>query len=195
VLQMSSDPWHAPVLVFGLGGAVVACIVAGIRNFLRGSEFVTTALWVGIPLLTVGAVATCLLGREWEYQPIGEGLPGADIFLACLLVFFAVMVLAATALAASTRVGQVMTLLFCLAILMVGVTTDYVLSEAAETSLLAEIVYRHLPNFNFFWIIDAVNNEQPIPLVYAGYTAAYAALMSLAALVAGVGLFQRREVG
>ena len=195
VLQTSSDPWHGPVLVFGLGGAMVTCVIAGFRNFLTGKEFVTTALSVGTPLLTAGAVITCFFGREWEMQPMTEGLPAPDVFVAAVLVFFAVMVLAAIALAASTRVGQVMTLLICLAVLMVGLTTDYLLSELAETSIVAGIVYRHLPNFSIFWIVDAVNNEQPIPMSYAGYTAGYAVLMASAALLAGVALFQRREVG
>ena len=195
VLQMSADRWHGPVLVFGLGGAMVTCVIAGFRNFLTGKEFVTTALSVGTPLLTAGAVITCFFGREWEVQPMTEGLPAPDVFVAAVLVFFAVMVLAAIALAASTRVGQVMTLLICLAVLMVGLTTDYLLSELAETSIVARIVYRHLPNFSIFWIVDAVNNEQPIPMSYAGYTAGYAVLMASAALLAGVALFQRREVG
>jgi ABC-type transport system involved in multi-copper enzyme maturation permease subunit len=195
VLQMSSDPWHMPVIVFGLGGTIFTCLVAGFRNYWRGKEFVTSALWMGVPLLTAGAVATCFLGREWAWQPFAKGFPGLNLFLAAFLVYCAVMVLAAIALAASTRVGQVMTLLTCVGVLMVGLINDYMLSELAKRSVLADALYRVIPNFSFFWVVDAMNNEQEIPLAYVKYVSGYAVLMAGAALLAGVALFQRREVG
>jgi ABC-type transport system involved in multi-copper enzyme maturation permease subunit len=195
VLQMSADPWHMPVLVFGLGGAIITCLIAGFRNFLHGKEFVTSALWLGVPLLTAGAVATCFLGREWQWQTFAQGFPGTELFVASFLVFCAVLVLAAIALAASTRVGQIMTLLICAGVLMVGLIVDYLLSELAKSSVLADTVYRHFPNFSFFWIVDAINNEREIPFVYTQYVAGYAILMAGAALLVGVALFQRREVG
>lgn len=195
VLQTSADPWHMPVIVFGLGGSIFVCIVAGMRNYLFGKEFITTALALGTPLLTAGALATCFLGRQWELQPFSKGFPDPQIFIAVFLVFCAVVVLAAIALAASTRFGQVMTLMICLGVLMVGLILDYFLGSLAAHHLWAAVLYRHLPNFSFFWVVDAVNAESAIPLRYTVLTAAYAALFSVAALFTGIALFQRREVG
>jgi len=195
VLQTSAMEFHQPVLVFGLGGALVTCVIAGIRNYLTGKEFITTALAIGTPLLTVGAVACAFLGRSWELQPAVKGLPGTAVFAAAFLVFCAVMVLAAIALAASTRLGQVLTLVVCLGVLVGGLTTDYLLSELAGRSMVADFFYRVIPNFNFFWIVDAVNNEQPIPVTYPIYVVGYAVLMCGSALLVGAALFQRREVG
>ncbi len=195
VLQRSADPWHMPVIVFGFGSVIISCAVAGFRNFLTGKEFVTTALWLGTPLLTLAAILSCLFGRQWELQPFMKGLPDTGILIAAFLVFCTVIMLAAIALAASTRVGQVMTLLICLAVLMAGLISDYLFSSLAHSSVLAAAIYRHLPNFNFFWVVDAVNNELPIPLDYIAYCVLYAFLWAGAALVAGVALFQRREVG
>jgi hypothetical protein len=73
--------------------------------------------------------------------------------------------------------------------------TDYLLSERAESALLADLVYRLVPNFNFFWIIDAVNNDQSVPLEYCVYVITYTGLLSTAALLVAIALFQRREVG
>lgn len=195
VLQTSAMEWHKPVLTFGLGGALFTCIVAGIRNYISGKEFITTALWVGTPLLTAGAIACAFLGRDWHLQEMSKGLPAPAIFLAAFLIFCALVVIAAIALAASTRLGQVLTLVVCVGVLVCGLVTDYLLSEAAGRSVIADTIYRVIPNFNFFWIVDAVNNEQPIPLIYAILAAGYAFLMSMAALLFGVALFQRREVG
>jgi ABC-type transport system involved in multi-copper enzyme maturation permease subunit len=195
VLQTSAMEWHQPVLVFGVGGALLTCIVAGVRNYLSGKEFITTALALGTPLLTVGAVACAFLGRSWELQDASRGLPGTAIFAAAFLVFCAVMVLAAIALAASTRLGQVLTLVVCLGVLVCGLVTDYLLSELAGRSTIAGFFYSILPNFNFFWIVDAVNNDQPIPAIYPVFVVGYALLISTAALCLGVALFQRREIG
>ena len=195
VLQMSSDPWHMPVIVFGFGGVLVPCIIAALRNFLFGKDFVSTVLWLGTPMLTLGAIATCFFGREWQVQSFWTGLPRADIFIAVFLVFCAVLVLSAIALAASTRLGQVMTLLVCLAVLMVGLISDHMLSGLAQKSAIARLIYVHVPNFNLLWIADAVNAEIDIPIAYMGMGALYAALMAAAALLAGVALFQGREVG
>jgi len=195
VLQTSADPWHYPVLIFGFGGLLVASLVAGIRNFLSGKEFITTALWLGTPLLTAGAILTCIFGREWEIQSLAQSIPDPRYFTAAALVFCTVMVLAAIALAASTRLGQVMTLLVCIGFLALGLILDYLLSDMASQSTLAWLVYRHLPNFSPFWIVDAVNAELAIPGGYIAYTVTYSLLLTAAALLVGVSLFQRREVG
>ena len=195
VLQTSADEWHAPVLVFGFGGVILPLLIAAFRNFLNGKDVTTTAVLIGTPMLTIGAILTCFLGRNWELQPFSEGAPGVAVIMAGFLVFCAVMVLAAIALAVSTRLGQVMTLLTCLAVLLVGLITDYLLADAAAKSTVADIAYNHIPNFSFFWVIEAVNDGRGIPVAYFAYTSLYALLIVVAALLMGTALFQRREVG
>ena len=195
VLQTSAQTWHGPVLAFGFGGVIIPLLIAAFRNFLNGKEVTTTAMIVGTPMLTIGAICTCFLGRGWEIQPFFEGAPSAAIILSGFLVFCAVMVLAAIALAVSTRLGQVMTLLTCLAVLLVGLITDYLLADVAAKSTVANVAYNHIPNFSFFWIIEAVNDGRDIPLAYFAYTSLYALLIVIAALLVGTALFQRREVG
>lgn len=195
VLQTSADTWHLPVFVFGFGGIAVTCLAAAFRNFLTGKEFVTMALWLGTPLLTLGAILTCFFSREFQPQPFLRGLPDPYIIMAAGMIFCAVLVLAAVALAASTRLGQVMTLLVCLGVLMVGFVLDYMLSDLARKSTVADLVYRHLPNFSLFWIIDPINAGHEIPESYILYCILYAAVLSGAAFLFATALFQRREVG
>ncbi|NOX57409.1 MAG: ABC transporter permease subunit [Planctomycetes bacterium] len=195
VLESSADEWHWPVLVFGPGMILFVFVLAGIYNFFRDKPFIGTVFKLGVPLLTLGAVATCFFGRSWQVGQINLGIANFDVFKAAFLVFCSVMMLTAIALAASTRVGQVLTLLICVGVLMVGLISDYLLSQAAEASVVARVAYKIIPNFNFFWIIDAVNAGMTIPNSYVGLTAAYATCVSLAALLAGAVLFQRREVG
>ncbi|MCB9850062.1 MAG: hypothetical protein H6817_05095 [Phycisphaerales bacterium] len=195
VLQTSADPFNQPVLLFGFGGAILTAIIAGIRNYLSGKAFITTALVVGTPLLTVGVIACAFLGPEWAVRDFAKGMPDIAVFAAAFLIFCAVLVLAAIALAASIRLGQILTLTICVGVLVGGLITDYLLSKRAETSLLANLAYRIVPNFNFFWIVDPVNNAQQIPVAYPVFVAVYAGLLIMAALLVGIALFQRREVG
>ena len=52
-----------------------------------------------------------------------------------------------------------------------------------------------LPNFQYFWLVDAVSQNQKIPPLHVGFVAIYAACMIGALLSLAVALFQTREVG
>ncbi|MFO0972347.1 MAG: hypothetical protein U1A27_02755 [Phycisphaerae bacterium] len=119
-----------------------------------------------------------------------------DLLKASFLVFLAVLILCAVALAASTRLAIVPTLLLCVVALCAGLVTDHFLQPLdVAGALWAKVAYRVLPNFQLLWMIDALSDDRVIPWSYvagvAGYTAAQlAALVALAAA-----LFETREVG
>ncbi|MFH0983310.1 MAG: hypothetical protein V2A79_17465 [Planctomycetota bacterium] len=206
VLQASADPWDMPIIVFGFGGAIAALLLAASLNYLNGNEFMGTALAILTPVLTIGLIVASFFDAQWNLQPFAQGFMGrktafgdpvsaAQLIVSGLMVMMAVMVLAAVALAASTRLGQVMTLLVCTCVLVVGLVSDYVLGGQAESSLIAKAAYYLYPNLSVFWVIDAVNNNIPVPPAYVGKVCVYAALQIIAILMIGVALFQRREVG
>jgi len=195
VLQTSSDPWDGPVLVFGFGALVLALGIAAFCNYFYGSEFASTALALVVPLLTLAVLLTGLWDKTWNLQPFGSGIFAIELFYAAFLVMLAIMVLAAIALAASTRLSQVMTLLVCVLLTAVGLVADFALGQYADQSQLAWTLYHVLPNLGFFWITDAVNSGIPVPPSYIAMCAGYAILMVIAILMIGVALFQRREVG
>ena len=118
-----------------------------------------------------------------------------NLFFAGVLVLMAVMVLAAVALAASTRLSQVMTLLVCVLVTMLGMVSDYTLGQHVESSTTANVLYHIVPNLGLYWVIDAVTAFIPVPASYVGMAAGYTALLVTATLMIGVALFQRREVG
>jgi ABC-type transport system involved in multi-copper enzyme maturation permease subunit len=60
---------------------------------------------------------------------------------------------------------------------------------------LAEAVYALIPNWQFFWMADALASEVPIPWSYVGNAALYVLVLSLIFSVMGVMMFQYREVG
>jgi ABC-2 type transport system permease protein len=52
-----------------------------------------------------------------------------------------------------------------------------------------------IPNMHYFWLVDAVSQNQPIPFRHMLLVAAYAVTQITAFLALGVVLFQKRDVG
>jgi len=195
VLQSSADPWDQPVIFFGFGGLLLTLLIAGFGNYLYGWEFSSTSIALAVPLLTLAVVLTGFWNRTWQAQEYGKGIIMPQVFYAAFLVVLAIMVLAAVALAASTRLSQVMTLLVCVLVAMLGLVSDFALGQHADRSPVAWVLYHILPNLGFFWIADPVNAGIPILLPYLPMVVGYAVLLVGAILMLGVALFQRREVG
>jgi hypothetical protein len=195
VLQTSRDPWDMPVLVFGFGAAVAALTIAAFCNYFYGTEFASTAIGLAVPLLTIGVLLTCFWDRTWQRQPFGTDMNNPNLYYAAILVMLAVMVLAAVALAASTRLGQVMTLLVCVLVTMIGLVSDYALGQHASDSVVAQVLYHLVPNLGFYGVIDAASANVGVPESYVGLTTGYTVLLVIAILAIAVALFQRREVG
>ena len=195
VLQRTIDPWDQPVIFFGFGGLVLALGVAALGNYLSNLEFSSTALALAVPLLTLAVLLTGFWDKTWNRQEYGAGMLTTDLFSAAYLVLLAVTVLAAVALAASTRLTQVMTLLVCVLVTAVGLVSDFALGQYSEESVAAAVAYHVLPNLGIYWVIDAVNAGIPVPTRYLALATGYTALLVIALLMIGVALFQRREVG
>jgi len=176
----------------------LAIIAGGFCNYFYGSGFSTTTIAFITPLLTLSVGLVAKLGKTWEVIPFGSKFVSGQVMLAAFLVLLAVMIIAAVATAASTRFGQMMTLMICTAVLGLGVISDYAFGQYEATSLAASIAYRVVPNIGPFWVIDGLTSgseQTTIPWSYIGYVSAYAMLITTGVLSIAVAAFQRREVG
>ncbi len=198
VLQNASDPWDAPVLTLGFGSVALALGGAAFCNFFNGKDFPTTALAFVAPLLTLAAVAVGFLDEHWEVIPFFSNLVGGQVIIAAYFVLLVIIITAAVALAVSTRFGQVMTLVICIAVLGLGIISDYAIGQYDATSTPAAIAYRVVPNIGAFWVIDSLNDGTArtfVPFSYVGYLTGYAALITTAILGIAIAAFQKRELG
>jgi hypothetical protein len=110
-----------------------------------------------------------------------------------LLVTLALLMLAACALALSTRFGAAPTLTGCLLLLVVGLLSDPLLGPRAGTSRLCAALYRLLPDWQHFWVCDALAKGGVVAWSYVGLAALYAALFTVGVLALGVLAFRRAE--
>lgn len=186
--------YDLPVIIFGSSAMVLAVVVAAWGNYARGWHFGAAAVFLSLPLMTVAGVLICLIDKKWQVQPITTDLD-PQLFAATLLIFLAVLVLAAVAIAASTRLGQVMTLVVCSGSFVLGLISSYVFGRFSEDSILAGIAYRLTPELTFFWISDALTQGNPVTLAHVGWVCLYAVVYVVAILGVAIALFQQREVG
>jgi hypothetical protein len=137
-----------------------------------------------------------------HYIPREAGRMGADykgidwrVIPASALILMALLILAALALACSTRVDVIPTLAICSALFLMGLMSDYFWGERAKAgSWWASVLYGVTPNWQLFWLADALESKSAIPLSYLaqalGYACAYiGAILSLALV-----FFEDREL-
>lgn len=128
VLQTVRDPVRVPVIVFGVGAAVVGVGVATWANYFYERVFTSTVIVITVPLLTVAYFLSLFFDHEFAVQPPGTDLD-LELWKALVVMWMAVMVITAVAVAASARLGQVMTLVVTLAVFLVGLLSDWLVGR------------------------------------------------------------------
>ena len=120
----------AAVGIFALAVAV-AYAFGGFVNFFLHRPFVSGA--VGALVVTVTIAAFVIVQFTTQMQSLGE-VATVDWRLvpAAILILFAVWILAALALACSTRLDMIPTLAVCSAFFLVGLMSDYLFGRRAQ---------------------------------------------------------------
>ncbi len=198
VMEYTTDPWDAPVLTLGLGSLFLSVIAAAFRNYFYGKHFAATVIAFLAPLLTLSVLLVGKLDEHWEVIPFGSNYFGGQIIIASYLVLLVVMITAALALAASTRFGQLVTLVICTGVLGLGIVSDYAFGQHEETSLMAAVAYRAVPNVGPFWVIDGLTAgtvKTTVTLRYVLYVTCYGLLLTVGIISIAIAAFQKREVG
>ncbi len=177
------------------GGVLLAYLLAGFSNFFLRRTFVSDAVFGVVVLTTLAAILVFQYTTQMESLGT-QAQVNWDLVPAGILILFALWILAALALACSTRVDTIPTLAICTAIFLVGLMSDYFFGTAAgHGSWWASTLYSIIPNWQLFWLADAINMGKST--YHWGYVAkafVYAVCYAGAALAAGAVLFEEREL-
>jgi ABC-type transport system involved in multi-copper enzyme maturation permease subunit len=184
-----------PGLSVFCGAIVLAYVIAAFTNFFLRRPFVSDAV---LAVIIMAVVAFAVL----QYIPRDAGRMGVDykgidwrIIPASALILMALLILAALALACSTRVDLVPTLAICSALFLMGLMSDYFFGERAKAgSWWASILYAVTPNWQLFWLADALETNNKIPLSYLAEAFGYACAYIGAILAVALMLFEDREL-
>lgn len=208
VLQTASDNLDGPVWVFGSLAMLLAVAAGALGNYYYRWVFNSTFIGTLAAGVTVAFGLVLVLSKQWTLQSPATDLD-AQLLIGLLLVFEAVLVLTAVAIAASTRLGQVMTLVVCTGVFLLGLVSNSVFGDLvhhfplqsatgpidALGRSLALILYQATPNLQFLWPADALVSQNPITGDYVALVSTYTILYIVAVISIAVALFQTREVG
>jgi len=184
----------AAVGIFSLG-MIAAYALGGFSNFFLRRPFVSDAVFALV--ITVTLAAFVIFSFTKQMQSVNE-MAQVDWRLvpAAVLVLFALWILAALALACSTRFDMIPTLAICSAFFLVGLMSDYFFGRPAERgSWWGTVLYTMIPNWQNFWLADALDSgKSTFHWGYVSKALAYVFCYVGAALAVAVTLFEDREL-
>ena len=176
-------------------GVAVAYALGGFSNFFLRRPFVSDAVLALVVMTTLAAFIIIQFTRQegslytaahvdWRLVPAG------------ILILFALWILAALALACSTRLDTIPTLAVCSAFFLIGLVSDYFFGRRAEAGdWWASTLYTVIPNWQLFWLADAIDmGKSTFHWDYVAKAFAYTVGYAGAALAIGAALFEEREL-
>jgi len=185
--------------MFALGifalALVLAYLLGGFSNFFLRRPFVSDAVFSLLLTVTVAFVVISFFDKSGKPQPFASGVDWR-LVPAAVLVLFALWILAGLALACSTRFDIIPTLAICSGVFLIGLMSDYLFGRRAETgSWWASVLYTVVPNWQLFWLADALDSgKSTFHWGYVGKAFIYVVGYVGAALAFAVVLFEEREL-
>jgi ABC-type transport system involved in multi-copper enzyme maturation permease subunit len=185
--------------IFAVGVVFLSIVVAysmgGFSNFFLRRPFVSDAVFSVVLMVTIGFVVINFFTKELQSQAFATGVDWKMI-PAALLVLFALWILAGLALACSTRLDVIPTLAICSAFFLLGLMSDYLFGRKAEAgSWWASVLYTVTPNWQIFWLADALDaGKNTFQWGYVGKAFGYVAGYVGATLAIAVMFFEEREL-
>ena len=195
--RMAYDAYGDPDLrsmAFFFGALLLAYGAGALSNFFLNRPFVSDAV---IALVVLGTVAAAIIFSAGNIADRGGNMHNVDwrIVPAAVLILFALWMLAAIALACATRLELIPTLAVCTGVFLLGLVSDYYFGARADQgSWWASVLYAVLPNWQIFWMADALEPGKHIPWSYVGRALGYVAGYLAASLALALLLFEDREL-
>jgi ABC-type transport system involved in multi-copper enzyme maturation permease subunit len=196
--KMAFDAYGSTdVVALGIfaAGVAIAYALAGFSNFFLRRTFMSDAV---LALVVMATLAAFVILRFTQQQQSMFTAGGVDWRLvpAGILILFALWILAAVALACSTRLDTIPTLAICSAVFLIGLMSDYLFGQRAEAgNWWASALYTVIPNWQLFWLADALDmGKSTFQWDYVAKAFAYTVAYAGAALAIGTALFEEREL-
>jgi ABC-type transport system involved in multi-copper enzyme maturation permease subunit len=184
----------AAVGIFALG-VVVAYALGGFSNFFLRRPFVSDAVFALVLMVTLAAF---VIFQFTEQKQSMDAMASVDwrMVPAAVLILFALWILAALALACSTRFDMIPTLAICSAFFLVGLMSDYLFGRPADKGQWwGTVLYTLIPNWQIFWLADALETgKSTFHWGYVGKAFAYVVCYVGAVLALAVMFFEEREL-
>jgi len=191
-IYIAVDQFRMDMMAYGMFFAVIAaaCVAGMAANFWKGYSFsavATVAMAVFIPVY----VAVCVATKEHP------ALSMMDLSMALLLIQLAVIAMSTLAVVFATRLDMVANLTLCSAFFFLGLVSGFLFRQDTGSEVLNGIfgiLYAVLPNWQFFWLADAIAGNHAIPTGYVAECAFYVVIYVAVCIMWAVAVFQQKEI-
>jgi len=172
---------------------IIACGIGGWANYRKQRAFPSTVLLCLPPLLLMATLISGCFTRTGVWHPFHLQLQW-PILVAALLIALGLVMLSAIALALAVRLPLIPTVSICFGLLLTGLASDYAFGPALHHGVWAHGLYTLIPNWQHFWVADAIAGGGSVSVAYVARTALYAVLYTTGVLCLGGAAFQHAEV-
>ena len=191
-----STDWLA--LGMFVGALAIAYGLGGFSNFFLRRPFVSDAVLCVVTMATLSFIVINFLDKDGKLQQFGHEIDWRMV-PACLLILFALWILAALAMLCSTRLEMISTLAICSGFFMLGLMSDYLFGRdigkvSGPVSAFRSVMYAVLPNWQLFWSADSLEEGKNIEWRYVGTAMVYVVAYVGASLAVALVLFEDREL-
>jgi len=168
----------------------LSCVAGMAANFWKGSSFSavsTAALALLMPLFVI----LCVCTKEHPAIEI------KDLAFALLLIQLAVIAMSTLAVVFAARLDMVANLTVCSVFFFLGLVSGYLFTRDTGSevlNLIFSIFYAVLPNWQYFWLADAIACGRKIPAVYLLWAAGYVAVYVSICIMWALAIFQNKEI-
>ncbi len=174
------------------GGLILAGIVGGLIHYFKRKSFSASVLSI-LAIFWVGMSGHLLLHPHGNVSDIAS-IPAWETMLkSMILIHMAILVMGVIAAVCSLRCNLVMNLGICGLIFMVGLVSDYFLNVNGYH--IEMIFHAVIPNWQLFWLTDALTLNQSIPQSYCLWALGYGLFLMLEFNLIGWLLLADMEAG
>jgi ABC-type transport system involved in multi-copper enzyme maturation permease subunit len=190
-LRVAKDQFDLDYVTFYIyfGVLLAAMSWGAYRNFYARKSFSASSvmsLFFLLPLLLATLQFVAVEGETMSMH--------TEVVPALLLLFFAVWTMGGISVMISAKLDMTANLLISSILFFLGLIADYFFGTSAGTFSFSGLLYAAIPNWQFFWMADALANKKSIPLDYIGWTAVYTMFYIVLCSIIAITLFSDKEV-
>lgn len=182
--------WILSIIYFVM--ITFSSVAGGIRNYISGSSFAsTTVTFIAIllPILTIIIQVTPFIETPKNAPEV------SNILKAQLLILFSIVTIGAITTTISTKLAMFQTLIFSAIIFMLGLTNGYIFSILSPINYYFAVLFKTLiPNWQYFWLVDALGSKIDIPIRYIQYGFIYMIFYLSLCTLWSIYIFRKREI-
>lgn len=195
--RMAFDVYGHPdyqALAIFFSSLVVAYLLGGFTNYFLGRPFVSDAVLFHVAMITAAFFVIVVFTEPPRAPYRGDVSVDWRLVPAGILILLALWLLAGIAVLSSTRWELIPTLAICSGFFLLGLMSDYLFGRLAGEAWWASVLYTILPNWQLFWMADALQGDKTIPWSYVFKAIGYFVTYLGALLALALTLFEDREL-